>query len=253
MKGLFLTHCGQVRNHNEDAGGIFENKSAQPIAVIADGMGGHQAGDVASMLAVENIKNKWEETEQIENAEDIKQWFQNIIRETNAQIFHKAQENKQLEGMGTTLVAAVMIRNSLIIAHIGDSRLYIARGGQMEQLTEDHSFVNELVKRGEITEGDAEVHPYKNYIIRALGTDAEVDTDVRTLTWQVGDRLLLCSDGLSDKMSQSELAQFITSDKEMGEIGQQLIDLANQRGGEDNISLILMAHDGSDSEAGEPA
>ncbi|MFD1067188.1 Stp1/IreP family PP2C-type Ser/Thr phosphatase [Oceanobacillus locisalsi] len=253
MKGLFLTHCGQVRNHNEDAGGIFENKSTQPIAVIADGMGGHQAGDVASMLAVDKIKNKWEETEQIENAEDIKHWFQNIIREANTQIFQKAQENKQLEGMGTTLVAAAIIRNSLIIAHIGDSRLYMARGDQIEQLTEDHSFVNELVKRGEITEGDAEVHPYKNYIIRALGTDAEVDTDVKILTWQAGDRLLLCSDGLSDKMNQTELAQLITADKEMNEIGQQLIDLANQRGGEDNISLILMAHDGSDSEAGEPA
>ncbi|WP_040980022.1 Stp1/IreP family PP2C-type Ser/Thr phosphatase [Oceanobacillus jeddahense] len=253
MKGLFLTHCGQVRNHNEDAGGIFKNKSYQPIAIIADGMGGHQAGDVASMLAVENIKNRWEETERVENPDEIEQWFQKIIRETNEQIFQKSQENKQLEGMGTTLVAAVIIGNSLIIAHIGDSRLYIARGDQIEQLTEDHSFVNELVKRGEITEGDAEVHPYKNYIIRALGTDADVDTDVKTLTWETGDRLLLCSDGLSDKLSQTELAQLITAEKEMDEIGQQLIDLANHRGGEDNISLILIAHDGSDSEAGEPA
>lgn len=155
--------------------------------------------------------------------------------------------------MGTTLVAAVMSGSSLTIAHIGDSRLYIARGEHVEQVTEDHSFVNELVKRGEITEGDAEVHPYKNYIIRALGTEAQVDTDIKTLTWDAGDRLLLCSDGLSDKLSQTELAQFITADKGMNEIGQELIDLANERGGEDNISLILIAHDGSDSEAGEPA
>ncbi|WP_152656437.1 Stp1/IreP family PP2C-type Ser/Thr phosphatase [Oceanobacillus sp. CFH 90083] len=253
MKGLFLTHCGQVRNHNEDAGGVFENKSSQPIAVIADGMGGHQAGDVASMLAVENIKNRWEETERVEHPDDMEQWFQQTIKATNEQIYQKSQENKQLEGMGTTLVAAAMVGNLLTIAHIGDSRLYIARGTQFEQLTEDHSFVNELVKRGEITEGDAEVHPYKNYIIRALGTDQEVDTDVKTLTWEAGDRLLLCSDGLSDKLSQTELAQFITADKGMDEIGQQLIDLANQRGGEDNISLILITHDGSGSEAGEPA
>ncbi|MCT1904187.1 Stp1/IreP family PP2C-type Ser/Thr phosphatase [Oceanobacillus sojae] len=253
MKGLFLTHCGQVRNHNEDAGGIFENKTSQPIAIIADGMGGHKAGDVASMLAVENMKKRWEETEVVQSPNDIEQWLQSIIRETNEQIFRKSQENKQLEGMGTTLVAAVISGNSLTIAHIGDSRLYIARGEHVEQLTEDHSFVNELVKRGEITEGDAEVHPYKNYIIRALGTEARVDTDIKTLTWDAGDRLLLCSDGLSDKLSQTELAQFITADKGMNEIGQELIDLANERGGEDNISLILIAHDGSDSEAGEPA
>ncbi|GEN86548.1 Stp1/IreP family PP2C-type Ser/Thr phosphatase [Oceanobacillus sp. FSL W8-0428] len=253
MEGLFLTHCGQVRNHNEDAGGIFENKTSQPIAIIADGMGGHKAGDVASMLAVENMKKRWEETETVQNPNDIEQWLQNIIKETNEQIFRKSQENKQLEGMGTTLVAAVMSGSSLTIAHIGDSRLYIARGEHVEQVTEDHSFVNELVKRGEITEGDAEVHPYKNYIIRALGTEAQVDTDIKTLTWDAGDRLLLCSDGLSDKLSQTELAQFITADKGMNEIGQELIDLANERGGEDNISLILIAHDGSDSEAGEPA
>ncbi|GGP12270.1 Stp1/IreP family PP2C-type Ser/Thr phosphatase [Oceanobacillus neutriphilus] len=253
MKGLFLTHCGQVRNHNEDAGGIFENKTNQPIAIIADGMGGHKAGDVASMLAVENMKNRWQETEAVQSPNDIEQWLENIINETNEQIFRKSQENKQLEGMGTTLVAAVMSGNSLTIAHIGDSRLYIARGENVEQLTEDHSFVNELVKRGEITEGDAEVHPYKNYIIRALGTEAQVNTDIKTLTWDTGDRLLLCSDGLSDKLSQTELAQFITADKGMNEIGQELIDLANERGGEDNISLILIAHDGSDSEAGEPA
>ncbi len=253
MEGLFLTHCGQVRNHNEDAGGIFENKTNQPIAIIADGMGGHKAGDVASMLAVENMKKRWEETETVQNPNDIEQWLQNIIKETNEQIFRKSQENKQLEGMGTTLVAAVMSGSSLTIAHIGDSRLYIARGEHVEQVTEDHSFVNELVKRGEITEGDAEVHPYKNYIIRALGTEAQVDTDIKTLTWDAGDRLLLCSDGLSDKLSQTELAQFITADKGMNEIGQELIDLANERGGEDNISLILIAHDGSDSEAGEPA
>lgn len=253
MEGLFLTHCGQVRNHNEDAGGIFENKTSQPIAIIADGMGGHKAGDVASMLAVENMKKRWEETEAVQSPNDIEQWLQSIIRETNEQIFRKSQENKQLEGMGTTLVAAVISGNSLTIAHIGDSRLYIARGEHVEQLTEDHSFVNELVKRGEITEGDAEVHPYKNYIIRALGTEARVDTDIKTLTWDAGDRLLLCSDGLSDKLSQTELAQFITADKGMNEIGQELIDLANERGGEDNISLILIAHDGSDSEAGEPA
>ncbi|GIO21919.1 Stp1/IreP family PP2C-type Ser/Thr phosphatase [Oceanobacillus sp. J11TS1] len=253
MKGLFLTHCGQVRNHNEDAGGIFKNKSNQPIAIIADGMGGHQAGDVASLLAVENLKKRWEETEEVESREHIEQWLQNIIKETNAQIFQKSQENKQLEGMGTTLVAAVMAGDLLTIAHIGDSRLYRARGDSFEQLTEDHSFVNELVKRGEITEGDAEFHPYKNYIIRALGTEAEVDTDIKSLTWEIDDRLLLCSDGLSDKLSQTELGQLIRTDKEMEEIGQELIDIANERGGEDNISLILITHDGSDSEAGEPA
>lgn len=253
MNGIFLTHCGQVRGHNEDAGGIFKNKDGQLIAIIADGMGGHLAGDVASMLAIENMKTKWEETDRKTDKQHIESWLQEVITDTNSQIYQKSKENSNLEGMGTTLVAAVISRNFVTIAHVGDSRCYLADQEKLQQVTEDHSFVNELVKRGEISEDDAEVHPRKNIILRALGSEPEVETDIKTISWSPGNCLLLCSDGLSDKVNQQELEQFILTDREISQIGNELIDVANERGGEDNISLILMTYDGSNGEAGEPA
>lgn len=253
MNGIFLTHCGQVRGHNEDAGGIFKNKDGQLIAIIADGMGGHLAGDVASMLAIENMKTKWEETDRKTDKQHIESWLQEVITDTNSQIYQKSKENSNLEGMGTTLVAAVISRDFVTIAHVGDSRCYLADQEKLQQVTEDHSFVNELVKRGEISEDDAEVHPRKNIILRALGSEPEVETDIKTISWSPGNCLLLCSDGLSDKVNQQELEQFILTDREISQIGNELIDVANERGGEDNISLILMTYDGSNGEAGEPA
>lgn len=253
MNGIFLTHCGQVRGHNEDAGGIFKNKDGQLIAIIADGMGGHLAGDVASMLAIENMKTKWEETDRKTDKQHIESWLQEVITDTNSQIYQKSKENSNLEGMGTTLVAAVISRDFVTIAHVGDSRCYLADQEKLQQVTEDHSFVNELVKRGEISEDDAEVHPRKNIILRALGSEPEVETDIKTISWSPGNCLLLCSDGLSDKVNQQELEQFILTDREIRQIGNELIDVANERGGEDNISLILMTYDGSNGEAGEPA
>ncbi|MFD1336060.1 Stp1/IreP family PP2C-type Ser/Thr phosphatase [Oceanobacillus iheyensis] len=252
MEGHFLTDRGKVRNHNEDAGGLFYNKSNQLIAIIADGMGGHQAGDVASKLATESIKQKWLETDHLGGPEQVEGWLKEAVQQTNQHIFKKSQEDKRCEGMGTTVVIAVALEEYVTIAHVGDSRCYLLNEDGFQQVTEDHSFVNELVRIGQISEDDAEIHPRKNVILRALGTDNQVNVDLKTLTWQKNDRLLLCSDGLSDKVTEHELADFTDSTKDIEVIGNELIQLANNRGGEDNISLILIVHPDSSEEAGEP-
>lgn len=247
MKGLFLTDRGQIRSHNEDAGGIYFNKDGEMLAVIADGMGGHQAGDVASQLAAALIQSKWQETAQIQSPEAVESWLKQAIAEINQKIYEQARNNSECHGMGTTIVLAVCTEHFLVIAHIGDSRCYLQNEHGFKQITEDHSLVNELVRVGQISKDDADHHPRKNVLLKALGTEEQVSADVRTIEWEKGDRLLLCSDGLSNKLSDDELKEMLQKSADIEQTGRSLIDLANERGGEDNISLILIKYDDSAS------
>lgn len=249
LKAEFLTDRGQVRDHNEDSGGIFFNQKDQLLAIIADGMGGHKAGDVASNMAVKIVKNAWLETEYIDGPEKAEAWITDILQRINIEIYEHSLEKEELRGMGTTAVIAVCTDDFVTIGHIGDSRCYLRNADGFKQLTEDHSLVNELVKTGQISSEDAEHHPRKNIVLKALGTEEEIHADVKSLSWEKGNRLLLSSDGLTDKISNDELGVFINSDHEIQEIGKQLIETANERGGEDNISVILI--DYSEKEEGE--
>lgn len=250
MIGTFLTDRGKVRTHNEDAGGIFYNESNQLLAIIADGMGGHQAGDVASQMAINAMKERWEETKRFSSPEEVETWLKKHISEVNALIYRHAQSNKECEGMGTTIVSAVCLDEHLIIAHIGDSRCYVFRQQTIEQVTEDHSLVNALVQSGQLSKDDAATHPRRNVVLRALGSEEKVNIDVQTVPLEKGIKVLLCSDGLTDKIRDEELSEIVPEDKPIEEIGRKLIDLANERGGEDNISLILLVDDAK-VEAGE--
>ncbi len=250
MIGTFLTDRGKVRTHNEDAGGIFYNESNQLLAIIADGMGGHQAGDVASQMAINAMKERWEETKRFSSPEEVETWLKKHISEVNALIYRHAQSNKECEGMGTTIVSAVCLDEHLIIAHIGDSRCYVFRQQTIEQVTEDHSLVNALVQSGQLSKDDAATHPRRNVVLRALGSEEKVNMDVQTVPLEKGIKVLLCSDGLTDKIRDEELSEIVSEDKPIEEIGRKLIDLANERGGEDNISLILLVDDAK-VEAGE--
>lgn len=249
MKATFLTDRGQVRNFNEDSGGIFYNQENQLLAIIADGMGGHQAGDVASKMAVDIVQKLWSETEGIQSPEDAESWISNILNEINIAIFNESTENEEYKGMGTTAVLALCTQEFVTIGHIGDSRCYINNDNGFQQLTEDHSLVNELVKTGQITTEDAEHHPRKNIVLKALGTEQSVHADIKSLSWEKSNRLLLCSDGLTDKISNDELEVYMNSEKNLLTIGKTMIEIANERGGEDNISLIII--DQSSKEAGE--
>lgn len=242
MDGYFLTHRGKVRSRNEDAGGIFYNADGQMLAIVADGMGGHQAGDVASDMAASLIKEKWEKVTKMEIPGELEEWMSKTIAELNASILDYALKHPQHEGMGTTVVIAVGTEEFITIAHIGDSRGYLLNANGLAQITEDHSLVNELVRSGQISKEDAEHHPRKNILLKALGTEQGVSEDVQTLSWDKGDQILLCSDGLTNKVVDAELKDVLNTSQDIEEIGNKLIELANERGGEDNITLAILRH-----------
>lgn len=196
MNAVFKTDRGKVRQHNEDNGGVFINPEGVRFAIVADGMGGHRAGDVASLMAVEHLSNHWMESKSINTAQDAEIWLSENIGKVNRILFEHARENTECQGMGTTIVAAICTDKFATIANIGDSRCYLNNESGFKQVTEDHSLVNELVRSGQITKEDAEHHPRKNVLLRALGTEPAVELDVMTIIFEEGDILILCSDGL---------------------------------------------------------
>jgi len=250
VEGIFLTDRGQIRSHNEDAGGIFFNKSGELLAIIADGMGGHQAGDVASRLATSLIREKWEVEAGGKQPAQIEAWLETTVVDINKEIFDYSKGKEDCYGMGTTIVVAICLEDYSSIAHIGDSRCYLYNESGFRQVTEDHSLVNELVRVGQISKDDAEHHPRKNVLLKALGTEENVSPDIRTIEWERGNGLLLCSDGLSNKLATEELETLLKGPLDLKSSGKMLVDLANERGGEDNISLALIQHS-CDPEAGD--
>ncbi|SHF50382.1 Stp1/IreP family PP2C-type Ser/Thr phosphatase [Ornithinibacillus halophilus] len=243
MIGQFLTDRGQVRSHNEDAGGLFYNQSGQLLAIIADGMGGHQAGDVASQMATKTLEEKWMQTTTLDTPEETENWLTNVLEEANSSIYQQSLEKDECQGMGTTIVVVICNEEFITVAHIGDSRCYIQNSHGFKQITEDHSLVNALVQSGQISKVDAQLHPRKNVVLKALGTEEKVESDIQTLGWEEGDKLLLCSDGLSDKVMEEELSEYIKTIESIENTGEKLITLANQRGGEDNVSLVIVQHE----------
>jgi protein phosphatase len=241
MEAYFMTDVGKVRSHNEDSGGVFYNKEDQLLAIVADGMGGHAGGEVASQLATNLIQKKWEETNIKQNAKEIEGWIQQAVDEANELIYQEAKDGTELDGMGTTLVLAVCTQEFITVAHIGDSRCYLYREGKLKQLTEDHTLVNELLRTGHISQDDVAYHPRKNVLSRALGTEELVKTEVQTIMWEENDKLILCSDGLSNKLSDEELRKHL-EEESFDHIGDKLVQIANERGGEDNISIALVHH-----------
>lgn len=240
---IFKTDKGRVRRQNEDSGGIFINKTGTSLAVIADGMGGHNAGEVASQITVNSLQELWEKTEGAITPEQAESWYLDNISSINNKIFELSKSNPEYEGMGTTVVAAICTDMFATIANIGDSRCYIMNDIGFKQLTEDHSFVNALIKTGQISREEAELHPRKNFLMKALGTEQKIEMDIKTIAFEEGDKLLLCSDGLSNKVSIEEMEKLLKEDKPLNEKAEIFIQIANQNGGEDNISLAIIEYD----------
>ncbi len=244
MKAVFKTDKGKVRLHNEDAGGIFVNQDGSRLAIVADGMGGHRAGDIASEMSVIHLKKEWEAAEGIATADDAEKWLKEQITTVNNIVFEHATNNTECDGMGTTIVAAIITDRFATVANIGDSRAYILNESGFKQITEDHSLVNELVRSGQISKEDAEHHPRKNVLLRALGTEKMVEMDIKTIIFEEGDILLLCSDGLSNKVSDKEMTAILLNEDELEQKAGTLISLANENGGEDNITLVIAEFSG---------
>ncbi|RID87219.1 Stp1/IreP family PP2C-type Ser/Thr phosphatase [Peribacillus asahii] len=240
MRTIYRTDRGKVRQHNEDNGGVFINSAGIRLAIVADGMGGHRAGDVASTMTVDLLKKSWDEAGAIETANEAEEWLRKHITKVNEVLFQHAAENSECQGMGTTIVAAICTDKFASVANIGDSRCYLYNESGFKQVTEDHSLVNELVRTGQITKEDAENHPRKNVLLRALGTELKVEMDIVTVMFEEEDILLLCSDGLSNKVSEQEMCNIVKNEHSLEEKATAFIDLANHYGGEDNITLVLV-------------
>ena len=219
---------GRRRRRNEDNYVV-----APPLFAVADGMGGAQAGEVASQLAASALEGG--SSDGLEGTERIDA----LIQEANRRIFDRATTDPTASGMGTTMTVALVDGMTVAMGHVGDSRAYLVRGEQMEQLTDDHSLVNELVKTGKLSQQEAQVHPQRSVITRAVGTDPDVDVDDFTIEAEDGDVFLICSDGLSDMVDDEEILELVLQNRDdLDKAVKALVSAANRGGGEDNITAV---------------
>jgi serine/threonine protein phosphatase PrpC len=240
VKAIFKTDQGRIRQKNEDSGGTFVNQDGHRLAIVADGMGGHLAGDVASNMSVTHLQEMWEQSGGIQSADQAEVWLRTHVLQVNQLVYEHSKNHVECEGMGTTIEAVISTDQFTTIAHVGDSRCYILNDAGFKQLTEDHTLVNELVRSGQITKEDAEHHPRKNWILRALGTEKDIKIDIKTIMFEEGDFLLLCSDGLSNKVNEQEMVAVLQNEDSLEQKATSLITMANENGGEDNITLIIL-------------
>jgi len=233
-----LTDVGRVRSANEDSFVIDDDAG---LLAVADGMGGHQAGEVASATAIDALRTGIRDGRPIDEA----------IVDANTAVVSRASEDPALRGMGTTLTAALFDDDHvLVIGHVGDSRAYLLRDGELEQLTVDHSVVAELIAAGQLTEAEAEIDPRRAMITRGLGIDVAVEVDVIPVALTAGDRLMFCSDGLTTMLRDDAIAEVLRSEADRGRAAHELIEAANDAGGVDNITVLLV--DVADDDFVEP-
>jgi protein phosphatase len=243
-----ITDTGRKRRRNEDAYVV-----EPPLFAIADGMGGAQAGEVASRLAAAALKESGAGTGGEERIFDL-------IQRANRRVYERSSSDPNTSGMGTTITVALAEDGNVAFGHVGDSRAYLIRDGEIEQLTDDHSLVAELLKSGKLSPEEAETHPQRAVITRALGTDPDVDVDTFTVAAQTGDVFLLCSDGLTDMVPQEDILELVERKRDnIDDAVKALVKAANRVGGEDNITVVafeiadVAVHDGQTQEQARPA
>lgn len=237
MKLAGKTETG-LRSQNEDCYMLLHTDTLDAVAV-SDGMGGHQAGEVASRLAVDTLRDML-----LRNHKDPEASLSSAFAEANNAVHQRASTTDEMYGMGCTLVAAVLRDTEFFAANIGDSRLYYFDGNSIRQITHDHSFVAELVRRGAITPEEAKTHPRRNLITRAIGTESRVYADIFSCEWKQGDMLLLCSDGLCGVMDDNEMSAFLRNCTDLDASCTALIERALAEGSRDNITVVLAKNDG---------
>lgn len=234
------SHKGKVRDKNEDYYNIVTKDSDTVAAfIVADGMGGHNSGEVASKMAVDCVTSKIKAYTELENEEEfVSDVLVSIIQTANKDIFEKAQNCADNFGMGTTLIVAIPINDKMHIGHVGDSRAYRIRDGKIHRITTDHSYIEELLRNGTINKEEAKIHPKKNLITRALGSE-ELEVDYYLSDLQSEDIFIFCTDGLTNMVDEDTIEN-ICSTNEPQQACDKLIELANDNGGEDNITAIVV-------------
>ncbi|MBR8658213.1 MULTISPECIES: Stp1/IreP family PP2C-type Ser/Thr phosphatase [Brevibacillus] len=240
MEIAMKSHVGRVRQVNEDYFACIADLNGRVLAVVADGMGGHQAGDIASRLAVERIVKELRHLDGELSDEDARERLMDALLMANEEVYQYAQQHPECSGMGTTIVAALLGETGGVTAHIGDSRLYHFNADGLQLKTEDHSLVHELMKSGQITAEEASVHPQRNVLMRALGTEPDVRIDLGQFNWSEGDVVLLCSDGLSNKVDHSVMVEWLKRPVSLQAQVDGLVEHALDAGGEDNITLVAV-------------
>ena len=244
MKYYYLTDPGKVRERNEDSVVIIDNSNGEYLMVVADGMGGHKDGEVASSIAITHIATRFKEISSVGNKEDAINWIQGVVKEANALIYKYVALHPESEVMGTTMVMALLTPSFLLLGNIGDSSGYVIKNNKLHKVTVDHTLVNLLVKSGELTEEAAKNHPKKNVLMKALGASTNVEMDIFNVELGV-QGIFLCSDGLTNMLDDEQIMKVLKEKTSIEEQLKKLIFKANNRGGSDNISIAYLNKEGS--------
>ena len=239
MKSFYLTDAGKVRTHNEDSVIIVKNHNQDYLMAVADGMGGHSAGEVASSIAISYLGRHFNETFHNMDKMEAVTWLRDSVSEINSLIFKHEKENPESKGMGTTLVVALHTNDYILFGNIGDSSGYVMKDDKLHKVTYDHTLVNLLVSAGELTEEEAKEHPKKNVLMKALGANDPIDIDIFDCDMGI-DSIMLCSDGLTNMLDEEQIEKVLLSELDIEDKVIRLIRKSNNRGGTDNISVAYL-------------
>ena len=239
MISYFLTDTGRIRTHNEDSVTIVKNKKGEMLACVADGVGGHKAGEIASQIAINTITEAFKETFKDLDKLSAINWLRQATTEVNNKIFSYVDKHEEAKGMGTTLVCALITKDYILIGNVGDSSGFAVRKEKLYKITYDHTLVNLLLKAGEITEDEAKNHPKKNVLMKALGTNDPIEIDIFDCDLDV-DGILLASDGLTNMLDKEKIMTVLNNNEPIQDKVIKLIAKANNRGGTDNISVAYV-------------
>ena len=239
MESYFLTDTGKVREHNEDSVTILKNKKEEYLLAVADGMGGHKAGEIASSIAIDHLSKSFIEMEKLGDKASTVKWLRKEVEDINNQIFEYTSTHPESKGMGSTLVLAIYSKEYLLFGNIGDSSGFVLKNNELFKITKDHTLVNLLVKNGELTEEEAKNHPKKNILMRALGANNPIEVDIFLVEEEV-DGVFLCSDGLTTMLNKEQIEKVLSQNNSLEENIIKLIRKANVRGGLDNISIACL-------------
>ncbi|CCY79214.1 protein phosphatase 2C [Mycoplasma sp. CAG:877] len=241
MRSFYLTDAGKVRDHNEDSVIIVKNSDNEYLMAIADGMGGHSAGEVASSIAIGYLGKHFKETFFHLNKISAINWIRDSVDTINTLIFQHEKTHPESKGMGTTLVLAVYTKDYLLFGNVGDSSGFVLKDNELRKVTYDHTLVNLLVSAGELTKEEASIHPKKNVLMKALGAALNVDVDIFECDMDMNIReVLLCSDGLTNMLDREQIEKVLLGEGSVEEKVERLIRKANNRGGTDNISVAYL-------------
>ena len=243
MKYFYITDSGSVRDHNEDSVTVVENSCGEYLLAVADGMGGHRAGEIASNIVINHLTDAFLKNKELGTKENAIEWLKNTVSDANQLIIEYTTDHEESTGMGTTIVTALFSKDYLLFGNIGDSSGFVIKNKELHKITNDHTLVNLLVKSGELTKEEAKDHPRKNVLMKALGATTTVEMDVFDVETDV-DGILLCSDGLTNMLESEQIMKVLDSDLTIQEKLNKLILKSNNRGGTDNISIAYLAKDG---------